>query len=48
MDIKYLDRKAPSGKVVVALRRDGAAAVRDQLSGYLSAADATKISDLWR
>jgi len=32
MDIQYFDRKAPTAEVVAALRRDGAAVVRDQLS----------------
>ncbi len=32
MDIEYFDRGAPSSEVVAALRRDGAAVVRDQVS----------------
>jgi hypothetical protein len=33
MDIEYFERDAPNEDVVAALRRDGAVAVRDQLSG---------------
>jgi hypothetical protein len=33
MDIEYFERDAPSENVVAALYRDGAVAVRDQLSG---------------
>ena len=33
MDIEYFDRNAPSGEVVAALHRDGAAVVRDQVAG---------------
>ncbi len=33
MDIEYFDRDAPGEEIVAALRRDGAAVVRDQVSG---------------
>jgi ectoine hydroxylase-related dioxygenase (phytanoyl-CoA dioxygenase family) len=33
MDIEYFDREAPSEEIVAALLRDGAAIVRDQVSG---------------
>jgi hypothetical protein len=33
MDIEYFERDVPSEDVVTALNRDGAVAVRDQLSG---------------
>jgi len=36
MDIEYFDRDAPSSEVVAALRRDGAAVVREQVSGQLA------------
>jgi hypothetical protein len=38
MTIEYFERDAPSQDVVEALYRDGAAAVRDQLSGVGGAA----------
>lgn len=36
MEIEYFDREAPSEQVVAALRRDGAAVVRDQVSGAVA------------
>jgi hypothetical protein len=36
MDIEYFERDAPSKEVVAALRRDGAAAVRDRVSGNVA------------